>query len=147
MGKAEDFIKALPADRQEAFSKLRQVLRKNLPAGFEESVVANMIHYVVPLKIYPKGYHATPGQALPFISIASQKNFIAMYHMGLYGSPGLLKWWTTEYPKHSKSKLDMGKSCVRFKKPEQIPFDLVGELAAKVSVEDWISAYEKALKR
>jgi hypothetical protein len=83
---------------------------------------------------------------LGLIAIASQKNFIAIYHMGVYGDPKLLKWFTDEYPKHTKVKLDMGKSCIRFKKPDLIPFKLIGELATKLSPEKWIEVYEKALK-
>jgi hypothetical protein len=102
-----------------------------------------MIGYCVPHSIYPKGYHCKPEQPLPFAFIASQKNFIAFHHMGLYGSPELLKWFVTEYPKHSTAKLDMGKGCVRFKKMDMIPFKLIGELMKKISVKDWINLYEK----
>ncbi len=106
-----------------------------------------MIGYVVPHSIYPDGYHCLPELPLPFVNIASQKNFIALYHMGLYADPEILDWFVSEYPKHSERKLDMGKSCIRFKKPEQIPFDLIGELMQKISVDDWIAAYEKNIKR
>jgi hypothetical protein len=142
-----EHINALPDDRKNAMRNLHDVIFKNLPAGFKETISEKFISYCVPHSIYPPGYHCDPSKPLPFLSIASQKNFIALYHMGLYGSPELLKWFTTEYPKHSKGKLDMGKSCVRFKKPEEIPFDLIGELAGKLTPQQWIKGYEAALGR
>ncbi|HEX6335136.1 MAG TPA: DUF1801 domain-containing protein [Flavisolibacter sp.] len=142
----EAFIKQLPDDRREAVAKLRTTIRQNLPKGFQETA-GRMLNYCVPHSIYPAGYHCDPKQPLPFLSIASQKNFIALYHMGLYADPDLLKWFTAEYPKHSKTKLDMGKSCIRFKKPDQIPFQLIGELVSKMKVDDWIRIYESHVKR
>ena len=142
----EEYVESLPDDRREAINKLRKVIRKNLPKGFAEEMSYGMIGYVVPHKLYPKGYHCDPKLPLPFLNIASQKNFIAVYHMGIYMNPKLLEWFTNEFPKHSKRKLDMGKSCLRFKKPDEIPFDLIGELAAKMTVTEWITLYEKALK-
>lgn len=143
----DEYINELPEERQEAMLKLRQILKSNLPKGFEEQMAYGMITYVVPHSIYPNGYHCKPEQALPFISIASQKNFIALYHMGIYAEAKLLEWFQSEFAKTSKFKLDMGKSCIRFKKPEHIPHELIAKLAGKVSVKDWISVYEKALKR
>lgn len=143
----EQYLKELPAERKEAVSQLRNTVLKNLPKGFKEVMGYGMLGYVVPHDIYPAGYHCNPKLPLPFANIASQKNFIAFYHMGIYASPDLLKWFTQEYPKHSRAKLDMGKSCIRFKKPEHIPYKLIGELVKKVSVKDWIAAYEKAFKR
>jgi hypothetical protein len=143
----EQYLKELPEDRKEAISKLREVVLKNLPKGFKETMGYGMLTYVVPHEIYPAGYHCDPQQALPFVSVASQKNFIAFYHMGIYAKPELLKWFQSEYPKHSTAKLDMGKSCVRFKKPEQIPYKLIGELVKKMTVKDWIECYEKNFKR
>ena len=142
----EEYVESLPDDRREAVNKLRKVIRKNLPKGFVEEMSYGMIGYVVPHKLYPKGYHCDPKLPLPFLNIASQKNFIAVYHMGIYMNPKLLEWFTNEYPKHSKRKLDMGKSCLRFKKPDEIPLDLIGELASKMTVKEWIALYEKALK-
>lgn len=127
--------------------KLRETIIGNLPEGFNEEISYGMIGYVVPKSIYPAGYHCDTKLPLPFLSIASQKNFIAFYHMGMYANPELLDWFVIEYPKHVKTKLDMGKSCVRFKKPEQIPFALLGELANKMSPQDWIALYEKNYKR
>jgi hypothetical protein len=143
----EDYVKEVPKERQEAFNQLRQTILKNLPKGFTEGMGYGMLGYVVPHSLYPAGYHCDPKQPLPFAGLASQKNSINFYHMGLYADPKLLKWFQTEYPKHCKTKLDMGKSCVRFKKPEDIPFKLIGELMKKITVKDWIANYEKNLKK
>jgi hypothetical protein len=140
----KEYINEIPPERAEAFSKLRNVIVKNLPKGFEEGIYYGMIGYCVPQSIYPNGYHCKPEQPLPFANIASQKNFIAFYHMGLYANPDLFKWFVTEFPKHTDAKLDMGKSCVRFKKTSDIPFKLIGELMKKISVKDWIQLYEKS---
>ncbi|MFZ4590468.1 MAG: DUF1801 domain-containing protein [Ignavibacteria bacterium] len=140
----KEYINEIPPERAEAFSKLRNVIVKNLPKGFTEGIHYGMIGYCVPHSIYPKGYHCKPEQPLPFANIASQKNFIAFYHMGLYANPDLFKWFVTEFPKHTDAKLDMGKSCVRFKKTSDIPFKLIGELMKKISVKDWIQMYEKS---
>ncbi|TGM63750.1 DUF1801 domain-containing protein [Leptospira meyeri] len=137
-----EYIQSLPEDRRIPFSKLRDIVKKNLPKGFEETIQYKMIGYVVPKKTYPAGYHVTPELALPFIHIASQKNGLALYHMGIYADLKLLKWFQTEYPKHSKTKLDMGKSCIRFKKIEEIPWKLIGELVSKMGPKDWIHLYE-----
>ena len=141
------YLETLPPDRKKAIGELRQILLKNLPDGFAEIMSYGMIGYVVPHTLYPKGYHCNPGQPLPFISVASQKNFIALYHLGIYAEPGLLAWFVQEYPKHGKTKLDIGKSCIRFKKPEHIPFDLIKQLATKLSPQNWIALYESQLKK
>ena len=143
----EQYLSELPEDRKEAMLRLRNAIKENLPQGFEEVISYGMLGYVVPHSIYPSGYHCDPKLPLPFINLASQKNFIALYHMGIYANKNLESWFVSEYPKHVKTKLDMGKSCIRFKKMEDIPFDFIGELAAKVSVEDWISNYEKAFRK
>lgn len=142
----EGYIKEVPSERLEAFTTLRNTVLKNIPKGFEECMGYGMIGYVVPHNIYPAGYHCDPKIPLPFVSIASQKNFIALYHMGIYANPQLLEWFVAEYPKHCKTKLDMGKGCIRFKKPDDIPFKLIGELLKKISVKEWIARYEEALK-
>ena len=142
----DDYISQLDEDRQAAMTKIRKVIKKNLPKGFQETLNYNMPAFVVPHKLYPDGYHCDPKLPLPFISFASQKNFIALYHMGIYANPDLQKWFVEEYPKHCKRKLDMGKSCIRFKKIEEIPYDLIGELCAKVSPQDWIDVYETHVK-
>lgn len=143
----EQYLSELPEDRKEAMLKLRNAIKENLPQGFEEVISYGMLGYVVPNSIYPFGYHCDPKLPLPFINLASQKNFIALYHMGIYADKNLESWFVSEYPKHVKTKLDMGKSCIRFKKMDDIPFDFIGELAAKVSVEDWILNYEKAFRK
>ena len=139
-------IAGLDADRVEPVSKLRDAIVSGLPAGFEEQMTS-MPGYVVPLKTYPQGYHTAKNTALPFISFASQKNFVALYHFGMYVDTDLMNWFVGEYLKHMSTKLDMGKSCIRFKKPEQIPFELITELCAQRSTEQWIECYENARKR
>lgn len=144
--KIEEFINNLPEERQQAVLKLRNTVAENIPKGFAE-VIDGMINFNIPLSIYPEGYHCTKDTPLPFISIASQKNFIALYHMGLYADKKLSEWFANEYPKHSKYKLNMGKSCVRFKYINDIPFDLITELITKVTVDDFIEIYEIAIKK
>lgn len=141
-----EYLDELPEERKEAFLKLRNSILNNLPKGFEEQLSYGMLGYVVPHSIYPAGYHCTPKLPLPYMNIASQKNFIALYHLGIYANPKLLEWFTTEYPKHGSQKLDMGKGCIRFKKMDQIPFDLIAELAGKMTVEEWIECYETQIK-
>lgn len=143
----KDYIVQLPKERQKATKELLAIIKKNLPKGFKECINYKMPSYVVPHTQYPDGYHCAPELPLPFASIASQKNFIALYHMGIYANDKLMKWFVQEYPKHSKSKLDMGKSCIRFKKIDDIPYELIGELMSKMTVEDWIKVYEKNLKK
>ncbi|MDF2436915.1 MAG: hypothetical protein K0Q95_1291 [Bacteroidota bacterium] len=138
----EEYLSQLPPDRKEAMTKLRKEMISNLPAGFQERMSYGMIGYVVPHSIFPKGYHCDPKLPLPFVNIANQKNFVAVYHMGIYADSKLLEWFRKEYPKHTDAKLDMGKSCIRFTKPEKIPFKLFGELMSKMSVKDWINVYE-----
>ena len=143
----EDYISQVPTERQEALKKLRKIIKENLPDGFQEGIGYGMIGYSVPHSIYPAGYHCTPELPLPFMSFASQKNSINLYHMGLYSKPELYNWFTSEFPKYSNRKLDMGKSCIRFKKVEDIPFELIGELCSKMSVKEWIKIYETNLKK
>ncbi|MDZ4809191.1 MAG: DUF1801 domain-containing protein [Bacteroidota bacterium] len=140
------YLAELPEDRQKAVSKLRNVIKKNLPKGFKEGIGNGMMGWSVPHSLYPPGYHCTPELPLPFMGLASQKNFIAIYHMGVYADPKLFKWFTESHAKASSKKLDMGKSCMRYKKPEDIPFDLIGELASKMTVDDWIELYETNFK-
>lgn len=138
----EECLASVPEDRREVFRRLYKVVSDNLPRGFKEGISSGMICWNVPLETYPAGYHCTPNTPLPFVNLASQKNFIALYHMGIYAEPALLEWFVAEFSKHSKRKLDMGKSCIRFKKPEDIPFELIEELMQKMSPEDWIKLYE-----
>jgi hypothetical protein len=143
----EDLVAEVALPFKKGFEELRNTIKENLPEGFEETVHGKMLYYVVPYSIYPAGYHCAPRQPLPFIALAAQKNFIAVYHMGMYAVPELLDWFQTEYPKHSKSKADMGKSCIRFKKPDQIPLGLIGDLMKKMKPEDWVKVYEKNYKK
>ena len=143
----DDYIAQLPEERQQAVSKLCEIFRTNLPEGFQETLSYGMIGFVVPNSVYPAGYHCDTKLPLPFINIASQKNFIALYHMGIYANKNLLDWFVAEYPKHCTTKLDMGKSCIRFKKIDKIPYDLISELATKMTVSDWINLYEHQIKR
>ncbi|HUC79889.1 MAG TPA: DUF1801 domain-containing protein [Flavisolibacter sp.] len=143
----DDYVASLPEERREAIEKLRKSIKKTLPNGFAETIQYGMISWVVPHSKYPAGYHCDPKQALPFASVASQKNFISFYHMGLYSMPELMDWFVQEYPKHSSAKLDMGKSCIRFKKPEQIPYELIGELMKRLTADEWIAVYERILKK
>jgi len=143
----DQYIDRLSDERKEPVIKLRKVIKKNLPKGFTETITYGMLSYVVPHSLYPKGYHVDSSLPLPFISVASQKNYIALYHMGLYADTALLKWFTEEYKKHSKTRLDMGKSCIRFKKPDDIPFDLIADLCSKITPEQWIDIYQKGVKK
>jgi uncharacterized protein YdhG (YjbR/CyaY superfamily) len=143
----EDYIKQLPEERQPVIQKLRETILTNLPKGFEEVISYGMIGYVVPHSIYPAGYHCTPELPLPFMNLASQKNFVAVYHMGMYAKKELLDWFTAEFPKHSTRKLDMGKSCIRFKNIDDIPYKLLGELASKMTMDEWIGIYESQFKK
>lgn len=140
----QEYIESLPEERKKAIGEMRKAILKSLPKGFKEEMGYGMLGYVVPHSLYPSGYHCDPRQPLPFMGLASQKNFVALYHMGIYGNPKLLEWFANEFPKHSKAKLDMGKSCIRFKKMDQIPFKLIEELASKMTPKDWIKAYETA---
>lgn len=143
----EDYLEQLPAERKVAMTNLRRTISVSLPEGFKEVMASGMISYVVPLSMYPDGYHCNPKMPLGFISIVSQKNFISLHHLGIYVDPELLKWFSDEYAKVSKTKLDMGKGCIRFKKPDQIPFELIAELASKISPQKWIEIYESHLKK
>ncbi|WP_336517227.1 DUF1801 domain-containing protein [Pollutibacter soli] len=140
----DQYFRNLPDDRRAVMNALRKEILNNLPKGFEEQMTYGIIGYVVPLSAYPAGYHVTPDTPLPFINIASQKNHIAFYHLGMYADPELLHWFTEAYPKHSKTKLDMGKSCIRWKKPEHVPLKLIGELVKKMTMKAWIKIYEDA---
>lgn len=143
----DQYLAELPEDRQKALTQLRKVIKKKLPKGFQECMSYGMIGYVVPHSKYPEGYHCDPKLPLPFINIASQKNFIAVYHMGMYSNPALLKWFAEAQAKISGKKVDMGKSCMRYKKPEDIPVDLIGELVSKITPDEWIAMYEKVIKK
>jgi len=142
----EDYISQVPPERKEALKKLRETINLNLPDGFEEGMIYKMIGYYVPHSVYPSGYHCDPKTPLPFMSFASQKNSVNLYHSGIYAKKELHDWFVSEYPKYCSGKLDMGKSCIRFKKMDDIPYELIGELTEKVSCQEWIDIYEKVLK-
>lgn len=143
----EEILENIPEDRKEAFHKLHQTILDHLPTGFELGISYGALGYVIPHTLYPAGYHCKPSEPLPFASLASQKNSINFYHMGIYADPALLDWFVAEYPKHSAQKLDMGKSCIRFKKLDQIPYDLIGALMQKMSAQQWIDLYERMLNK
>lgn len=138
------YLDDLPEERKVQMANLRNVINDNIPQGFNEGIFYGMIGWGVPHSLYPKGYHCDPKLPLPFLSIASQKNFIALYHMGIYADKELHDWFIAEYPKHVATKLDMGKSCIRFKKPDSIPYNLIGQLVSKMTVQQWIDVYENA---
>jgi len=142
----QEYLDKVPEERQMAFNKLRQTIIDNLPSGFAEDFSYGYIGFNVPHSLYPAGYHCTPEKPLPFTGIASQKNFIGLYHMGIYANPELLEWFVSEYPKHCKHKLDMGKSCIRLKKMNEIPYELIGELMQRMTVDEWIDLYEATTK-
>ncbi|PKV49191.1 uncharacterized protein DUF1801 [Aquimarina sp. MAR_2010_214] len=142
----DEYIDAIPEERKEVMQNIRKVIKEHLPKGFSEVINYKMIGYVVPHELYPSGYHCDPKLPLPFMNIASQKNFIAIYHSGIYANPELMDWFVKEYSKHVKTKLDMGKSCIRFKKIDQIPMKLIGELSTKMTPQEWIAMYESKVK-
>jgi hypothetical protein len=143
----EEYINELPQDRKVAVQQIRKIILDALPKGFQEGMGYGMLAYYVPHSIYPNGYHCNPKTPLPFINLASQKNFIALYHSGMYAKKELFDWFVSEYPKHCKYKLDMGKSCIRFKKIEDIPYKLISELVSKMELEEWINLYENTIKK
>lgn len=143
----EDYISQVPEERQDVLKTLRNTINANLPKGFEEGIQYGMIGYYVPHSKYPDGYHCTPEEPLPFMSFASQKNSINLYHSGIYAVPEIHDWFVNEYPKYSKYKLDMGKSCVRFKRINDIPMELIAELCTKLTPDQWIDIYETNLKK
>ncbi len=145
MKTSEEYIQSLPEDRKVIIQELRTAINDNIPDGFEETITYGMIGWVVPHSLYPAGYHVSPELPLPFISIASQKNHIALYHMGIYSDDKLLNWFTDEYPKYIKTKLNMGKSCIRFNPKKELPLQLIGELCSKITVDQWINIYERQI--
>ena len=143
----EEYVSNIPPERQAVFTELRKAVLDNMPPEMEERMSYGMIGYVVPKSVYPDGYHCKPELPLPFANLASQKNFIAFYNMGIYANEDIMNWFVEEYTKRCKYKLDMGKSCIRFKKMNDIPVDLIGELMTKISTNDWIETYERVLKK
>ena len=142
-----EYMSQLPEDRKDVIQKLRQTILDHIDPKFQECMNYGMLGYVVPSTIYPDGYHCNPKLPLPFMNLASQKNFIAVYHLGMYAKKEIYNWFVTEHPKHTTAKLDMGKSCIRFKNMDAIPYALIGQLAAKLSIDEWITIYESQIKK
>lgn len=143
----DEYVSRLDNNRQEIIQKIRTTLKENLPKGYVEEISYGMIGYVIPFSLYPAGYAVKPKVPLPLINLASQKNHIAIYHTAIYAIPDLYNWFVEEYPKHCRTKIDMGKGCIRFKKPDDVPYQLIGELAKKVTVEQWIDIYDNQIRR
>ncbi len=143
----EDYYNKIPPQHKAAMEGLRRVIRENIPEGFAEALSYGAPGFVVPHSLYPSGYHCKPQEALPFITLMSQKHYIGLYHLGIYADAELLNWFQEEYPKHSPTRLDMGKSCIRFKKMDDIPYALISELASRMSVQQWLSIYEARIKK
>lgn len=143
----DEYFENVPEERKPYLLKLRKLVLENIPKGFVEELNYGMPGYVVPHSLFPEGYHCDPKLPLPFLNIANQKNFIGFYHMGIYGDKKLHEWFTAEYPKHCKYKLDMGKSCIRFKRMDDIPYELLTDLVKKITPQDWIEIYKNSLKR
>jgi uncharacterized protein YdhG (YjbR/CyaY superfamily) len=139
-----DYIDNVQEERKSVFLQVLEAVRKGIPSDFEECISYGMIGFVVPHSLYPKGYHCDPKLPLPFISLANQKNSINLYHMGIYANADLLDWFVDSYNKSSGSKLDMGKSCIRFNPKKEIPYLLIQELCSKMKAEEWIKLYESA---
>ena len=147
MNSITDYLAQVDDERKPAFTQLYQTIKQNIPPQFSEQLIYGQIGFVVPKTIYPSGYHCTPELPLPFVTIAAQKSHLALYHMGIYMLPDVYDWFVAEYPNHSKRKLDMGKSCVRFKKTDDIPFDLIAQLMQKIPLETYVATYEAILNK
>lgn len=141
-----EYLAGIPRERLPYFERLRESIKRGLPEGFVEQISSGMIGYVVPHSIYPAGYHCNPKDPLPYMNIASKKTGFSLYHLAIYGNKELYDWFMEGYSKIAKHKIDSGAGCVRFKYLEEIPFDLISELAAKMSVREWIEFYESTYK-
>lgn len=144
---AQEYILSLAEEQRPAMEELRKVIKENLPEGFVETMQYDMIHFVVAREKYPKGYHCNPEDDLPFLSLAGMKRHIAVYHMGIYMFQDLMDWFVGEYPKYMKTKLNMGKSCIRFTNYKTIPYELIGKLCQKLTPDQYIAAYEALLSK
>lgn len=140
-----EYLNELPDSQQGAVQRIYQLALERLPKGFEPIMQYGMISFVVPLSLYPHGYHVRKGTPLPFLAIAAQKNYISVYHLVLYGDLETYNWFTNAYLEHYGKPVDMGKSCLRFKKESDIPFDLLGELFTKWTPAQYIQVYERFL--
>lgn len=142
-----DYIESIDSKFKEGYKKLLELIMTNIPDGFELQMQYNMPSFVVPFNLFPQGYHCEPALPLPFLSLGVTKHHIGVYHMGIYANPKLLKWFENEYQKIVPTKLDMGKSCIRLKNVKNIPYDLMGELAASMTPEQWIELYQNNIGR
>ena len=140
----DEYLESLPADRREAIEAVRDIVLANLDSGYEEAMAYGMIGYGVPHRVYPKGYHTDPKQPLPFAALASQKNFMSLYLMGLYAGTSHTKWFHDAWKKSGKKKLDIGKSCIRFKKVDDLALDVIGEAIRRMPASKYIEQYEAA---
>ena len=143
----QTWLNTIPNERVAPATELIKTIEKNIPKGFELMVQGTMLAWVVPLSTFPAGYHCSPGTPLPFLNLASQKNALTLYHMGIYAKPDLLEWFETSWAQHTPQKLDMGKSCLRLKKLNEIPYALIGELMKKMSPAEWITTYQQAFRK
>ena len=141
--RVEEYLDGLPSERREAVSKVREVILKNLPAGYEEGIQYGMIGYYIPLARYPKTYNDQP---VGLAALASQKNYMSLYLVNIYSDPEILERFKDAYHKSGK-KLDMGKSCIRFKRVEDLPLEIVGQTIARTSVDEFIALYESSRKQ
>lgn len=141
------YLEELPDERRDVMTALHDIIIANLRGGFEPVMNYGMLGYVVPHSVYPAGYHCNPKQPLPYMSLASQKQYISVYHMGLYAESGALDWFQSEYAKRVEGRLDMGKCCVRFRKPGLVPVELIGELAGRFTAGDWVAQYERVIRQ
>jgi hypothetical protein len=140
----EEYLAQLPEDRREAIAAFREVILANLPAGVEEGMQYGMIGYFIPHSRYPNGYHCDPKQPLPFVHLASQKAHMAFYAFCLYPDTELKQWFQEAYAAAGK-KLDMGAACMRFKRLDQVPLDVIAQLLQRVTVEKFIEVYERSI--
>jgi hypothetical protein len=138
----EAYINVQQIERQAIIKQLHHQIESNLPEGFVSTMQYRMIGYVVPHTRYPAGYHVNPQEPLPFMALANQKQHVAVYHMGLYADVTLMEWFVARYATESNRALNMGASCIRFSPKQIIPYELIGELASKLSVDEWIARYE-----
>jgi uncharacterized protein YdhG (YjbR/CyaY superfamily) len=136
----DQYIADLPDKRRDAFTKLFSIIRQNIDPKFTEAVGYGMPGWDISKTVYPPGYHVNPALPVPFLGVASQKHYIALYHLGLYADQDLLKWFVDEYEKTGE-KLDMGKSCIRFKKMDKIPYQLIGELVSRMTLDEYLTLY------
>ncbi|MFG0274169.1 MAG: DUF1801 domain-containing protein [Phycisphaerales bacterium] len=140
----EAYLDSLPPDRREVIERVRAVINDNLPAGYAEGMQYGMIGWFVPHGVYPKGYHCDPKQPLPFVSLASQKNHMAVYLCTVYMTPEEQAWFERAW-KAAGKRLDMGKSCVRFKSLDGVALEVLGEAVARWPAPKFVAAYEGAL--